>query len=183
MIYLALPHHVLRSAGRTKYSAHSPRYALDASGAPVYQGTPPPPADPTRADKLLGRGLEQLDKSNLYRLLTSAPEPRPTEGDIRLYFALVRRAAELLARQYPSAQFHILAWGLHDWFGGGVARFRAGLLEATPRVHYVEEFLPRYRESPYLYALDPQDEHPNARAHEVIAAYVAEHILATASRP
>jgi len=182
VVYLALPHHVLRAAGRTAFSRRSPRYELDASGVPVYRGTPSPPAEPNAGGKLVERAVEQLDKSNLRRLLALRREPRPTEADLRLYFALVRRIRELLASQYPDAELHVLAWGLHGWFGGGVDRFRAGLRAVVPRVHVVEDVLPRYAESPHLYALDPLDEHPNARAHEIIADYVADRILSPSGR-
>jgi hypothetical protein len=177
LFYLAIPHHVLRAAGRTPYSERSPRYELDRRGVLVYRGTPrltPPP--PGRIAALRRRIAEQLRKSRLVRA-AAAREPRPTADDLRLYLAIVGRSSRLLAERFPTAEFHVLAWSLHASRAGGRERFLEGLRAVAANVHEIEEALPGYGEDSAPYELHPRDRHPNAAAHDLIARYVVERIL------
>lgn len=91
--YVAIPVHVWRVAGRTAWGGHAPRYVLDADGTvhqAGYFGN-----SKNLAERLgLKRGVGQLNKSAMWRTLSTS-EPRITDDDIRLYFAVVRRSQEL----------------------------------------------------------------------------------------
>src|SRR5206468_1143115 len=87
IFYAALPHHVLRAAGKTEFSVRGPRYALRGDGTPEYVGTNP---DETATRRWQRRLNDQLSKSRVYRAFTSRP-PQTTQADLDLYFAVVQQ--------------------------------------------------------------------------------------------
>ena len=179
IIYQALPHHILRAAGKLEYSRLGPRYALGPAGQ-LQGGTPARDPDSSLSHRLALEIGEQLRKSRLYSALTSR-DPSATWGDFTLYLALVRRSRELSAKQFPNVPFHVLLWSQQvDW--AERLPLRDSMLAITPDVHLVDNILPEYRAHPERYMIDARDAHPNASAHDQIAAFVVDSILAPASR-
>jgi hypothetical protein len=176
VLYLALPHHVLRAVGHTPWSKIGPRFRFQ-DGHVVYRGTF---LTPPRAQRWLARAWEraraQFAKSRLIAFAGERLEFHPSASDIRLYFAIVARIRDRLAQQYPTAEFHVIAWDMHPWFAGG-AGFADSLLTITPHVHRIEAILPGYAADPDRYAIHAGEQHPNALAHDLIAKYVVEDIL------
>lgn len=174
--YLALPHHALRSAGRTEYSRRGPRYQLALDG--TYGRPPAQPALVRGRGSWSFRGeiTEQLSKSRVYSLLTT-PSRRPTEADLQLYFAIVNRARALFNQRWPHASFVILAWNVSSSDAGGEQHFYRELRRITSKVHFVDDILPGYRMNPADYSIHHRDLHLSARAHDLIAAYITDRIL------
>jgi hypothetical protein len=177
-IYVALPSHVWRVAGRVAWGGHAPRYLLDASGTPHQSGYL---RDRKPLAQRLGirRGVGQLNKSAIYRLLSNG-DSRVNDDDIRLYFAVVRRSQELLTAQYPGLQFHVILWPNQDAQQQRYAyeRMRDQFLRMGYPLHLVEEILPEYSAHRSRFVLNsPTDTHPNALANRLIAQYVLDKVL------
>lgn len=176
IIYQALPHHVVRAAGRADYSRHGPRYAMGPDGILSYLGTAPPDTAVTQ------RGVwfeldGQLRKARLYRLLRDR-QPRPGSlDDLRVYLAIVRRSRDLFAEHYPKAEFHVLTWSLQGSFAGGYEGFRDSLARIVPTLHEVRAILPNYQTDPERYQINRLDAHPNPLAYDLLARYVVDSIV------
>lgn len=182
IIYAALPHHILRAAGKTDFSRRGPRYRLRADGVPEYLGTNLSEAGTTSESWiwLHGRLVEQLNKSQIYRMLGKRPPPT-TEADIDLYFGIVRQAVRLFEQRWPNAEFHLISWDVQDFYSNGQTRFHEGLQGIGPKVHFIDDILPGYTKEPTKYGLHQFDLHPNSLAHEILAAYLAERVVSRAT--
>jgi hypothetical protein len=175
IIYAALPHHVLRAAGKTAFSVFGPRYRLGPDGGPQYVGTTPRAAVGASRRGWRAQVAEQLAKSRIRGVV--AERMQATEGDVELYFAIVREAFRRFASRWPKAERHVISWDIHPFYSNGVARFHEGLKTVDATVHSIDDILPGYTKDPGKYALDRADMHPNARAHEMVATYLANHLL------
>lgn len=167
-IYQALPTHVMRAAGRAPWDRDGPDFRLLASGAVQHVGRFSDRADPEWPAQ---RGLE---RSALYRRIFGS-ERAIRAREIQLFVAIVQQARELFLRRYPGSEFHILLWGrsgTHDF-----DRLVAGLRAANFNLHLVSQILPDYDLDAARYELSPHDAHPNAAAHDRIAAYIVTRIL------
>ena len=175
-VYQAMPHHVVRAAGLVDFATYVPRYALTDSGKVTYTGTPRGSIAAGRRQELAARLREQLEKSRLYRVI-SAIEPRPSEADLQLYLAMVRRTRQLIAANYPNAEFDVILWQ-HEWLYDRSRQLRDGLAVIADRLTVVDDILPNYPASRPRYELHPRDAHPNAAAYDLIAAFVVDSLLA-----
>jgi hypothetical protein len=172
VVYQALQQHVLRAAGRTEFSAYGPRYRLGADGRPVFTGTPVRPAA-TDDNSLRARLSWQLTKSRLFRLLSDRT-PTATPDDWQLYLAILRETRERLAARYPDAALHVLGWGTSENRSDG--EFQDSLAAVIPNYHRVADIIRDLGTAGTKYQI-PHDGHPNALAYDLLARYVAEHIL------
>jgi len=175
VIYQAILAHVARSAGRASWDRHGPRYLLNEKGDVSLAGH----FDDVEEEK--GEAdTSRLKRSFLYqRLFGQYRAIRDT--DLRLYLAIVKAARDDVLRRFPGCAFEVLLWG--NPTDPDVATFETilqGLMAADIPVHRVSDILPGYVETPEQYELSPHDAHPSAWAHELIADYVATHILAKA---
>ncbi len=60
---------------------------------------------------------------------------------------------------------------------------RDGLVESGIKLHFISEILPEFLESEEQYRISAgRDNHPNARAHRLIAEYVVHDMLASEHR-
>jgi hypothetical protein len=178
VLYAALPHHVHRAVGKD-WSRRGPRYRVTPSGALEYQGTTPDAGKATVVSEdgsALGRRLmDQVWKSRIYLAWSTSPE-RTTESEIELYFAIVRKAYRLFKRRWPDAKFHLISWDIHDFYANGRARFHKGIKSVEATVHFIDDILPGYTKNPVKYGHHVSDLHPNAMAHEMVAAYLVERL-------
>ncbi len=175
--YIAIPDHVSRVAGLKSWIKHQPRYKLDANGTPHSAGFFEE-RKPLGLRLGLGRRVTaQLEKSAIWRRLDLI-ESKPTAYDWRLYFALVQRARDLVARQYPGIKFRVILWGSNDAVERSAAvTLRDGFSRMGIPVDLVEDILPGYRARWARYVLSPLDTHPNALADRLVARYILEKIL------
>jgi len=177
IVYAALPHHVLRAAAKTDFSARGPRYRLGSNGTPEYVGTHP---DPPVVAGWRKRLTDQLSKSRVYRALT-VRAPETSQADIDLYFAIVKQAFRLIAQRWPGARIDLISWDLHDFYARDLATFHHGLESLGVTVHFIEQILPGYTQNPLKFSLHPAELHPNPLAYDMVASYLVEHVLTTPS--
>lgn len=176
-IYVAIPAHVWRVAGRVAWGGHGPRYVLDSDGTVHQAGNFG--NRKTLAERLgLTRGVGQLNKSAMYRMLSSG-EARITDDDIRLYFAVVRRSQELLAAQYPGIRFEVILWPNQHVPQQREAyeKLRDGFRQRGVPLVLVEDILPGYNTDRSPYILGSTDHHPNALADRLLAQYILSKIV------
>jgi hypothetical protein len=170
VVYQGIVDHVHRAAGRAFWDRSGPRYVLTESGLARYAG---------HFDD--GRGefeqwlLKKLSKSALYQRMFGV-QSAITDSDVRLYGAIVGRSRDLLLSRFPDAEFHVLLWGYRE--DETFRSVRKALIKRGLIVHAVSDILPDFEEHPERYQLDRLDTHPNALAHDSIARYVADEILA-----
>jgi hypothetical protein len=186
IFYAALPHHILRAAQKTSFSESGPQYQLGRNGILEYVGTNPRPSVAS-ADLTTWRGWHALlkgplQKSRILRALKDRPA-HTTEDDIKLYFAIVSQAFRLFEQRWPEAELHVISWDIHDFFSNGQERFHKGLEATGAEVHFIDEILPGYTHDLTKYGLHRLDLHPNALAHELVASYISEQVLAPTSPP
>jgi hypothetical protein len=168
--YVAIPHHVWRVAGRAFLGERTPRYVLEADETLHRAGKF---ADPKHRVGLPGRVEGQFNKSALWRRI-SRIAARITDDDLRLYFAVVRRAQQLIASQYPKIQFRVILWPGLDYTQASSTydKLREGFHRMGIPVDLVEDILPGIIADRSPFALSPIDPHPNALANRLIAQYV-----------
>lgn len=200
-LYVAIPDHVWRVAGKVPWGWHAPRYVLDGDGTAHRAGDfedrkplaerlgltmgckcgqcPDCESHELLAERLgLTWGLRQLSKSAVWRRLWNG-YPSINDDDIRRYLAVVRRSQELLTARYPGLQFHVILWP--DGHGRqqryAYEEMREGFRQMGIPLHLVEDILPGCRVDLSTYMLSSVDPHPNALADRLLAKYVLEKVL------
>ena len=166
VVYQAIPAHLARAAGRAPWDRRGPWYRLDEQGRVRYEG---------RFDDRLGSSLLPTLERSLVHRRAFGHERGVDPSDVALVAGIVARAREECARRFPGSTFAVLLWGKPD-----DPAHRGLASELTRRgieVHPVRKILPRYTEDPLRYQIGAFDAHPNARAQDLIARYVVEHIL------
>jgi hypothetical protein len=164
-IYQSVHDHVRRVAGRGPWDPHGPRFALDAEGRVVRDGSfDDRPSFP--------RSWPRLGKSEILRTLSEDFDP--TQRDYDLFAEVVEASRDLLASRHPGVEFHVLLW---DKRWKQDPEYWEGLERRGLPVHFVSRILPVEREALREFAISPRDAHPNRKANERIAAYVAREIL------
>jgi hypothetical protein len=174
VFYAALPHHVVRAAGKTEFSIRGPRYRVGSTGVPEYLGTQPG----VRASRPLKRLLDQLSKSRVYRAVAHRPV-KTTTVDIDLYFAIVKQAFRWITHRWPRAQLELIVWDVHSFYAHTQSSFHGRLKALGARMHFIEHILHGYGREPEKYSLHAFELHPNPLAHQLVASYLAQHL----SRP
>jgi hypothetical protein len=173
--YVALPVHVWRTAGRVAWGGHAPHYVLASDGTVHEVGF----FDvDKRFQSVLGTQIAPwLNKSAIWRLIMGHDSPI-TDDDIRLYFAVVHRSQELLAKQYPGIQFHVILWPNQTVQPTSTyKKLRDGFRQMGFSLHLVEDILPGYTADRSKFILSSADHHPNALADRLIAQYIVRDIL------
>lgn len=178
IIYQALPDHVARVSGLYSWGKHHPRYHLNPDGTVNRRGSF---SDENITPGSLSRNLQyQLGKSSLFNWVEAqrlALPSRPINGnDIDLFLGIVSQAQREAARRFPASQFHVVLWPWQTQITIYDAMLE-GLKKAQIRTHPVTEFLSDYRSNPMQYAISPLDQHPNARANQLMAAGIVQKIL------
>jgi hypothetical protein len=113
----------------------------------------------------------------VFRALTQR-EPPSTDADMRLYFAIVDKAFRLSRRRWPTAQLHLISWDIFDKrYARDEATFHKGLEAIGLKVHFIDQILPGYVDNPLKYSIHRLELHPNSLAHQMVAEYLAEHVL------
>ncbi len=178
VIYQAIPAHVARSAGRSIWDRHGPRYLLDDKGGVYLAGHFD---DVEQKKDQADTSRLTLNRSFLYqRLFGQQRAIRPTE--LQLYLAIVKAARDEVLQRFPGCAFEVVLWG--DPTDPDAVTFDEilrGLRATDIPVHLVADILPGYVERREQYELSPHDRHPTAQAHELIADYVATHIIGKAT--
>lgn len=173
-IYTAVPDHVARVAGKIPYGNRAPRYELDPSGEVRLIGHFEKGL--MTQSRLLTKLLNQTSKSGLYRMVASS-QPRISQSDVGLFFAIVKRSKELAEQQFPGIKFNILLWESWDGEQGLYRTMADGFLKMGIPTHLVPEILPGYSLGFSKYVLSRSDRHPSALSNSILAEYVVERIM------
>ena len=162
-VFLMIPSLIWRASGVTNpWDTNGPRYRLGGDGRPVRDGT-----------------LGDPDRYNWRRWIGLTPV---SKGDAsRLAVAVVVEAMNELKRLYPGIRTHFISyrvasWSDTDFSSEEVAGFEYDLQQAGIMPLPLEAIIPRYRFALSDYILGPNDYHPNARAHRLIADFILREI-------
>lgn len=142
-VYLFIPAHTARAAGRGKWDRFGPRFVMDDKGRAVRDGN----------FNTVGKSWRELVGFN--RLTESEEE--------ELAAAIITEASRELERLYPGIRFHVFTW---DGVTTGVIQ---RLKDNGVRVHTIRQIIPDYSDA-YLIA-PPFEYHPTAAAYERVAEY------------
>jgi hypothetical protein len=171
-VFQTVYHHVVRAAGIWLWDRHGPRFVLDENGRAVRNGNFDSEGDPTLP-------LRALEKSAVATKLRQrgmeAGAGDATLEDVKLYRALVLQSAAGLRRIWPDLEFHIIFWDGQEGVGAHPL-FDESFEQAHITIHPISTILPPVENWEAAYKL-PRDIHPNPRAHDLVAAYVAREIL------
>jgi hypothetical protein len=197
IIYQAIPYHIERAAGLMTWFPHAPRYRSTHGGRVTAQGNFDTVPDESRYSRMerfwrargaVGHAVSTtLRKSFLYNRLVSPFRSLSLE-DVQLFIDIVAQSRDVAMTKHPTAEFHVILWD-NMFRQRDFQRFLPPVLAAFQdrqiRVHLMSEIMPDYEGSvPNMrYELHPQDSHPNALTHRVIAEYVANTIVQEADAP
>jgi len=165
VIYAVIPAHVGRAAGKLGW--RGPRYRLEPDGSVRRDGL----LMVEDLQDLTWRAYlkSQFEKSALLNVLRA----RLSSEDRQRFLSIVATAARSVERDFPGAEFHVLFWATIEDDDSWIVD---GLRKRGLRVHLVEDALAGYRTDRDGFRI-PGDGHPNARAHDELAAYVVSKIL------
>jgi hypothetical protein len=171
IVYVALPDHLFRTAGKADYSLRGPRYRLNAEGIPTYSGTRPDVDMPAWRKHVVA----QLMKSHVYRALVMR-QSEVSQQDLDLYFAIVRRAFTLFAEKWPTTRLDVISWDM-DFRATDRSTFHKGLESVGVRVHHIDDILAGYSSDPVRFSLHATDPHPTPATYDVVASFLAESVI------
>jgi len=169
-IYQSLFDHVQRSAGLAYWDFHGPRYVMQQPGEVRFAG------HFDDQNILMGKIIKQFHKSLMYKKLFGFRSSKRAinERDIDLFLGIISTSNKQFKELYPHGEFHVIFWnnkGSED-----CERVVNGLKNIGIPVHLISQILPDYETNKHLYHI-PEDNHPTARAHEIIARYILNNIL------
>ena len=169
-IYLVLPHHLVRVAGKFLVR-FGPKYVLQPSGQLVHAGS---------LNRTRGQFVWDLLRytSALYVAKYGYDTAPADDGDIQLTVAVLRTLHQRLLALYPGIHFDILYWN-DEPKTEIAAKLGKQLATVGAPVHEVSAVIPEIQESDMSRAYLRSDHHPSAWAHEQLAEYVIRDILAT----
>lgn len=180
-IYESLPGHIARASGFSSWEqgTNAPRFSLDPSGSLVW-GNAYLHTSPLLA-KLAPKLQARLAQSYLYKLLQ--PSYEYDESYNALYFAIIDALQKQLQEQF-NARFALVLWDSSDVSDeierkeshAIIQHFANGLGGGAMDLVLASEILPNYKQQREAYGIDRCDLHPNARANEQIAEFIAARI-------
>jgi len=167
VVYLALTDHMTRAAGLKSWDPHGPWFEREGERA-VRRGTfDARPWPPLASRAFLRRALQSVGaRSALYTRLRQDPYESTGEHE-RLFEALVLTTRDEVARRFPSAQFHVIAWDLNPGWNETLTRLAARGIA----VHRVSAIIGEDEAVATL--LIPGDLHPTPATHARLASHVA----------
>jgi hypothetical protein len=168
VVYLALPAHGWRAAGRSPWDTRGPRYVLQSDGSVRHVGS-----FDRGAWRTVGQRLEDfLNHSFVWKWLLLKLPPRRDHA--RLLAALVGTARAEVAQRWPGCRMHVLLWERPP---RQAAVALEALRERSVKVHVMADVLPGFAEDPRPFQLHPRDGHPSAEADRRIAEYIVRELL------
>ena len=172
-VYVALPSHVDRAAGRAWWDPVGPKYLLDSQGIARYAGpfmSVPEPLVPMFYQLLqrIETGPSLLAGRVVDLVLSARADDLPLR--IRTFTGIVARAAQLLKERYR-AKLSILYWDDRSALSEAIL---TSLAASNFQTIKVSEIIPLGRREAYQI---PKDWHPTAAANELLAKELSKRIL------
>lgn len=182
--YLALPDHVSRAAGLEAWDQFGPRFVVE-NGTVRWKGrfdseTPRSlQGQFRRLHQTLPYGLKRyLERSALYQGLLFMHRP-VNDQDIDLFLRIVDLSRQTVESQYPGAQFNVILWDFSSGEEPLEATLISGLQAKGLTIHPISRILPDYHDHEARFELHPADGHPNQLAHELLADYIVNSVIAS----
>lgn len=174
--YVAILHHINRSAGLTTWNIHDPKYELNENGQIYLAGHFDDHLDqqPFWIQRIKG----QLNKSFLWNKIQASQVRQINDHDIKRYIEIVLQSKAIFESRYPDAQFHVIFWDLYQEENTHqmTTKIIKTLQENNVPVHMVSHILPQLHTQQEQYFI-VNDGHPNAKANYTLAQYLSNHVL------
>ncbi len=167
-IYLALPEHAARAAGRAVWDTAGPRYVLENDGELLFVGR----FDDQRTFEQESEQIGFLTKFRNSSILRKINEHGQRIDDISLFLGIVERSKAIFEKRYPGSEFHVLLWDAEDSHSCRLVR---GLEKRGITVHRISRIVPDVLEEKYRI---PYDNHPTSLLYTELAEYIVETIVA-----
>jgi len=169
IVYSAIPDHARRAAAAYDWAARGPAYQLGPEGVASYRGNLYGPVS--------GLAIAASSRSLFISRYIFGPWFGHSNVDpVPLYIGLVKRARQLAEQKYH-AQFVMLFWDDPEP-GEPTARIEAELDKQGIAYVPVSSIIPDLLRNNAAYRVSPFDQHPNAAANRLIAAYLAKRFAA-----
>jgi hypothetical protein len=166
-IYLVLPHHLVRVAG--KFAVHfGPRYALQPDGTARRVGS----LNRTRSEFF----WDMLRYTSALYVAKNGYNAAADDDDVDLLIALLKTLHQQLLDRYPGIRFDLLYWN-DEPMSEMATKLGARLATIGVPLHQLSAVIPEIREPEVGRAYLRGDHHPSAWAHEQVADYIVRNIL------
>lgn len=187
VVYSCIPSHVFRAAGVAPFHREGPRYAVE-SGTVVLKGAHKDIALLDPRDELSIRGCFEraLSRSQVWHIFEypEGPEFRRygredyRDNEIELFLAIVSESKRIAQQRIGTKKFLVIYWDVSQTRARAAvdARIISGLRNMNIEVIRVTEAIPDYIVNIENYILHEMDVHPNARANQLIADHIANHV-------
>jgi hypothetical protein len=171
-IYQAIADHVPRVAGLKSWGQHDPRYVLSDDGSATCAGS-----FDDDGGVILQRLRSEAMKCRIAEAIVESRRNRHgyDQANIDLFAAVVRSSRDIIETRYKGCEFHVILWGPD---ATGSDSITEALEKHSIRIHPVGNILPQRAKRREEYRVSEQDNHPSALAHDLIAQYVVNTIIA-----
>jgi hypothetical protein len=173
VVYMSRPGaHIERLLGLTAWDPNGPKYVLDDSGTAVRIGRFSDPGIKKPVEPQWRKYL--FDNWLTFRKVFGPWSPIDSDA-IQLYLGMIRTARDLVAQNYPGADFHLLLWDVTG--DKKLAELVGKELENDDiQVDRVSEIIPDYDKRKDQYQIKT-DGHPTPIVYKKMAAYLVEEFL------
>ncbi|MBS0289654.1 MAG: hypothetical protein JSS07_06435 [Proteobacteria bacterium] len=174
--YVAIPSHIVRSAGLTSWNIHDPKYDLDEKGEIYYAGHFDEKT--ISLPHWVQQCYSQLNKSYLWQKIQASLLRKINDRDIDRYIKIVIKAKTIFEQRYPQAKFNIIYWNIADIPNHEVVmkKLLTEFKKSEIPVYLVDNMITDFKINQAYYLIE-KDGHPNPRANACIASYVVNQIL------
>lgn len=174
IVYTAIADHARRAAAAYDWAARGPAYQLGPDGIASYRGNLYGP--------IAGLTIAASSRSLFLSRYVFGPWLGHSHADpVPLYIGLVKRVRQLAEEKYH-AQFVMIFWDDPEP-GEPTARIEAELERQGIAYVRVSSIIPDLLRNAAAYRISPFDQHPNAAANHLIAAYLAQRFAAGPAIP
>jgi hypothetical protein len=174
IVYSAIPDHARRAGAAYDWAARGPAYQLSPEGVASYRGNLYGP--------IAGLTIAAGSRSLFLSRYVFGPWLGHSHADpVPLYIGLVKRARQLAEEKYH-AQFVMIFWDDPEP-GEPTARIEAELERQGIAYVRVSSIIPDLVTNSAAYRVSPFDQHPNAAANRLIAAYLAKRFAESPAIP
>ena len=170
-VYVGIPGHVFRVAGRSWWDPFGPSYVLEPDGHVVYEGPFVQIAESWTVAYYTFRKIFEVARRSVVIDQTvdlfSRTRPDASSEQIDLYMAILGRAAELLDERY-GARLYVLFWDGDGALSDPILR---KLADSGFPYRRVSSYMSKTQRTEYR--ISRWDRHPTAAANEIIATGLA----------
>jgi hypothetical protein len=138
-IYLTFSYHIERSAGKTYWDVHGPKYILSEDGRVHYEGSFDGDYIVTPA-KIITQLSKSLVINKVKQKYFGNEQKNINDDDINLFIAILKNAKEDFETRYQGSEFHIVFWD--GYANERNARVVKKLKRKGLKVHLITQIIP-----------------------------------------